>query len=973
MPADPNRVQAVFLAAVELPDADAQVALLDRECGSDAALRDRVERLLAAHREDSFLGTPAGGAVPAVGDAIGTVSLPIGTATGMSGPAAHRPESTAAADRDPDGATGTFGSTTPRRERPTAVEPGTVIAGRYTLVEVIGEGGMGTVFLASQTEPVKRPVALKLIKTGMDSRAVLARFDAERQALALMDHPNVARVYDGGTTPAGQPFFVMELVSGVPLTDYCDTHRLTVDARLELFVAVCQAVQHAHQKGIIHRDLKPGNVLVTKVDGRPTPKVIDFGVAKATGVPLTDQSFADTGAIVGTPAYMSPEQADPTSMDIDTRTDVYALGVMLYELLTGSPPIDGKQFKQGAILEMLRMVREVEPPRPSTKLSTADALTNIAANRSIEPAKLAKLLRGELDWVVMKALEKDRDRRYDSANGFAADVQRYLRGEQVQAVPPSLGYRLRKAYRRNRAAVLTVATVVLMLVGGVAGTTWGMVRASAAREAEAAEKERAVRERDEARRQRTRTRAVVDAMMSEQGVEWFSVWKSMTPEQRAYLTDLVARYRELVADDATDAEALALAAGASARMGKLLFALGQPDDASAAFRAARDLYARATAAEPGRGDWAREWAEVEVEAVFFLLMAGQTEEAAAAVRGAVERAERVAARDPAGEQALAAALSAEGGCHAAAGRTDLARDRHARATDVWRRLVARHSAEPKFRKALADNLTLRAGLLSSVEAEPLFAEALRIREQLYRDAPGALILASDLGDSCLSHGLLLSTHHKRPAEALEFHNAAISFLRPAHDLGVPALLRMRLQMAYRARADLLYAAERFQEAARDYERALELAEEADRPPLQYNMARVLYRALQPDRALAASEEAAGTGCLSGEQVYELAFWAAFTANTLLTPAQRDRAAGTAVGLLRKAVAAGYRSLPGFLDNAPWHGPIRLREDFRAAYKEITGAPPAPPGNPKPAPAPVGVLVPLPAPAREVAPPPREKK
>ena len=242
----------------------------------------------------------------------------------------------------------------------------------------------------------------------------------------------------------------MELVKGVPLTEYCDRQRLTVKARLELFVAVCQAVQHAHQKGIIHRDLKPGNVLVTEVDGRPTPKVIDFGVAKATELKLTDMSFADTGAIVGTPAYMSPEQADPSSMDIDTRTDVYALGVMLYELLTGSPPIDAKQFKRGAILEMLRMVREVEPPRPSTKLSTADALPNIAANRSIEPAKLAKLLRGELDWVVMKALEKDRTRRYDTANGFARDIQRYLADEVVEARPPSAGYRLKKFVRRHK-------------------------------------------------------------------------------------------------------------------------------------------------------------------------------------------------------------------------------------------------------------------------------------------------------------------------------------------------------------------------------------------------------------------------------------------------------------------------------------------------------------------------------------------
>ncbi len=294
-------------------------------------------------------------------------------------------------------------------------------------------------------------MALKLIKVGMDSRAVLARFDAERQALALMDHSNIARVYDGGTTESGKPFFVMELVRGEPITEYCDRLRLPVRARLELFVAVCQAVQHAHQKGIIHRDLKPSNVLVTEVDGRPTPKVIDFGVAKATEFSLTDQSLGDTGAIVGTPTYMSPEQANPSSMDIDTRTDVYSLGVILYELLAGSPPIDAKQFKRGALLEMLRMVREVDPPKPSTKVSTAEALPSIAASRNVDPAHLKRALTGDLDWIVMRALEKDRSRRYETANGFAADVLRHLANEPVVAAPPSRAYRLRKFVRKNRA------------------------------------------------------------------------------------------------------------------------------------------------------------------------------------------------------------------------------------------------------------------------------------------------------------------------------------------------------------------------------------------------------------------------------------------------------------------------------------------------------------------------------------------
>jgi WD40 repeat protein len=467
-------LMTIFTEALELSEPAARAAYLDSVCGADAAVRQRVKALQAAHAGAGRFLEP---------DAAGAPDDPT-----------HLPtDATAAFDPQPQPPTehltradqSDAGAATP------LVEPfvSTVIAGRYTLVEIIGEGGMGSVYLAEQTEPVKRHVALKLIKGGTDSRAVLARFEAERQALALMDHPNIARVYDGGTTEQGQPFFVMELVRGVPLTDYCDQHRLPVKARLELFVQVCQAVQHAHQKGIIHRDLKPSNVLVTEVDGRPTPKVIDFGVAKATEVRLTDMSYADTGAIVGTPAYMSPEQADPSSMDIDTRSDVYALGVMLYELLVGSPPIDAKQFKRGAILEMLRMVREVDPPRPSTKLSAADDLPNIAANRDIEPARLAKSLRGELDWVVMKALEKDRGRRYDSANGLARDLQRYLADEVLEARPPSRGYRLKKFVRRHKGQVTTASLVFFALLAGVVGTAWQAVQANRAREAEAARAE----------------------------------------------------------------------------------------------------------------------------------------------------------------------------------------------------------------------------------------------------------------------------------------------------------------------------------------------------------------------------------------------------------------------------------------------------------------------------------------------------
>ena len=346
---------------------------------------------------------------------------------------------------------------------------------------------MGTVWMAQQTAPVKRVVAVKLIKAGMDSKQVIARFEAERQALALMDHPNIAKVFDGGTTigepggvSAGRPYFVMDLVKGVSITKYCDEHQLTPRQRLELFIPVCLAIQHAHQKGIIHRDLKPSNVLVAQYDGRPVPKVIDFGVAKAAGQILTDKTLVTGfGAIVGTLEYMSPEQAEFNQLDIDTRSDIYSLGVLLYELLAGSPPFSRKELEKAGMLEMLRVIREQEPSKPSTKLSTADGLPTLAANRGMEPAKLTKLVRGELDWIVMKALEKDRSRRYETANGFAMDLQRYLADEPVQACPPSARYRLRKFARRNKVLLAATAAgglVVLLGVAGLIANSWLVAR-----------------------------------------------------------------------------------------------------------------------------------------------------------------------------------------------------------------------------------------------------------------------------------------------------------------------------------------------------------------------------------------------------------------------------------------------------------------------------------------------------------------
>jgi serine/threonine protein kinase/WD40 repeat protein len=424
--------RSIFLEAIEIASAEGRAAYLDAACGDDPMLRARVEDLLRAHER------------------------PLGL---LDAPNAAEPTA------DPG----------PLREG-----PGTFI-GPYKLLEVIGEGGMGVVYMAEQTRPVRRKVALKVIKPGTGSHQVIARFDAERQALALMDHPNIARVLDAGATESGRPYFVMELVRGVPITEYCDRERLPISDRLDLFVLVCQAVQHAHQKGVIHRDLKPSNVLVGLYDDVPVPKVIDFGVAKATGPRLTEATlFTGFGAIIGTPEYMSPEQAQLDNLDIDTRSDIYSLGVLLYELLTGSTPLDRKRFPTAAPLETLQLVREEEPPRPSTRLSTTEDLTSIAASRSIEPRRLTGLVRGELDWIVMKALEKDRRRRYETAGALAADVMRHQTDRPVEARPASAWYQFTKFARRRRGVLTTASLVGLALVAGTGVSTWQAIRAQEA-------------------------------------------------------------------------------------------------------------------------------------------------------------------------------------------------------------------------------------------------------------------------------------------------------------------------------------------------------------------------------------------------------------------------------------------------------------------------------------------------------------
>jgi serine/threonine protein kinase/Flp pilus assembly protein TadD len=441
----PGREKEIFENALEIASVEERQGYIKGACGSDAVLLGRVQELLRAHAE----------------------------ATGFL-----REEPATAANK------------TIRISESTITEgPGTVI-GRYKILQQIGEGGCGVVYMAEQSEPVRRRVALKVIKLGMDTKSVIARFEAERQALAMMDHPNIAKVLDAGATDAGRPYFVMELVRGVRMTDYCDEAKLSTRERLDLFIQVCQAVQHAHQKGIIHRDLKPSNILVTINDGVPVPKVIDFGIAKATsGQQLTDKTlFTAFEQFIGTPAYMSPEQAVMTSLDIDTRSDIYALGVLLYELLTGKTPFDPKELLQSGFDEMRRTIREIEPARPSTRLSTmleAD-LTSVALRRHLEAPKLIHLLRGDLDWIVMKALEKDRTRRFETANAMAMDIQRYLSNEPVNARPPSNLYRFQKLVRRNKTTFAAVGAVAAALVLGLGVSLYLLQRAIAAEKKQAA-------------------------------------------------------------------------------------------------------------------------------------------------------------------------------------------------------------------------------------------------------------------------------------------------------------------------------------------------------------------------------------------------------------------------------------------------------------------------------------------------------
>ncbi len=543
----------LFAAVIAIAQPSERDALLERECAGRPDLRDRIDQLVSEHfKSNAVLDVP---------------ELELTT-----------PRESASSETE---------------SSPRAAEvPGTVIAGRYKLLQQIGEGGMGSVWMADQTEPVKRRVAVKLIRVERgQSRTVLSRFEAERQAIAVMDHPHIAKLLDAGTTAEGSPFFVMELVKGIPLNDYCDEHRLSIRDRLQLFMQICSAVQHAHQKGIIHRDLKPTNILVENHDDKPVPKVIDFGLAKATsGLQLSEHTlFTAFGSVMGTPLYMAPEQANFSAVDIDTRADVYALGVILYELLTGTTPITRESMKKAALDEMLKLIREQDAPTPSSRLSTTESKPSIAANRQMEPQKLGRFVKGELDWIVMKALSKERDRRYETATGFARDVERFLNNEAVAAGPPSTSYRLRKFVKRNRGQVIAASLILLALLAGLVGTGFGLMRAERQRlvAERAASAERLAKQEAEARRAEAETqerRALAGEKLASERLVQVEAEKKKTEEEKQVavaVKDFLQNKLLGQADVKAQADAL-LKAGALAAEAKTDPTIGELLDRAAA-------------------------------------------------------------------------------------------------------------------------------------------------------------------------------------------------------------------------------------------------------------------------------------------------------------------------------------------------------------------------------------------------------
>ncbi len=652
---------------------------------------------------------------------------------------------------------------------------------------------MGLVYMAEQDQPVRRSVALKIIKLGMDTRQVVARFEAERQALAMMNHPHIAKVFDAGVTDSGRPYFVMELVRGIPITEYCDKNFLPTRQRLDLFILVCQAVQHAHQKGVIHRDLKPSNILVTLNDGVPWPMIIDFGIAKATHHRLTEKTlFTDFAQMIGTPAYMSPEQAEMSKLDVDTRTDIYALGVLLYELLTGTTPFRTKELLSLGYRAMQRTIAEREPPRLSARLSTManEERTVVAKNRSVDGSALAKLFRGDLDWIAMKCLEKDRTRRYETANGLASDIQRFLADEPVVACPPSAGYRLRKFIRRNKGPVLASGFVLLTLVVGIIGTTLGLIEADRQRlvverqRNELAERNRALQAAHENEHllsgevwkvalspDNERARQAIESVTSETAIEQLTRQKELRPEQKDFLDKMIQYYAESAQEEAATEEERTRQARAYHRMGRLNQILGRSKDSENAYRRAVSLFQQLAADFPTRPEFRQELASSHNVLGVLLLATGRPTEAESAYIEALAILKQLAAdfpNRPEFRQALAGFHQNLGNLLHVTRRLAEAESAQAEALAIRKQLAADFPAAPILRRALALSHNSLGWLFQDTKrlekAESAFRDAVTLQKQAVADFPNQPEFRLELAKYTFNLGNVLRDT-KRPKEA----------------------------------------------------------------------------------------------------------------------------------------------------------------------------------------------------------------
>ena len=763
------------------------------------------------------------------------------------------------------------------------------LIGPYKLLQKLGQGGMGEVWMAEQREPVKRRVALKLVKTGLDNKQVIARFEAERQALSMMDHPNIARVLDAGTTAEGQPYFVMELVLGVPFNSYCDQHKLSIDQRLRLFIPVCQAVQHAHQKGIIHRDLKPSNVLVSLYDGEPVAKVIDFGLAKALqpSLQLTDKTmFTEFGQVVGTLQYMSPEQAELNQLDVDTRTDIYSLGVMLYELLTGSTPLDQDTMQRQAILQVLEVIRTQEPPRPSARLSssTQEAVSGISEQRQIDPGKLRSILPGALDWIVMRALEKDRTRRYETASGFAEDIARYLEGEPVLARPPSAGYRLRKYVRRNKGLVASLASIALLLVGGIIGTSWFAYKANRAKAesdrnanaAELARKESVRREQEAIDAVRRFGDSVAKNADLKNRPELESLRRTLLKEPLAYIKSLAEQLQQgadnrpesmsrlaqvafdlavltneignkqdaltasqraleiqerLVRDNPTVTEYQNDLARSHNNIGALLSGTGEPNEALSAHQRALEIRERLVRDNPTVTEYQGDLARSHYNIGTLLSKIGQPREAMASYQRALEIEARLVRDNPSVTEYqgdLARSHNNIGALLRETGEPREAMASYQRALEIRERLVRDNPTVTEYQSGLANSNNNIGALLRETgeprEALVAYQRALEIRERLVRDNPTVTEYQSDLAGSHNNIGLLLEGTGK-PAEALAAFQHALEIQeRLVRDNPTVTADQSDLAGSHSNIGTLLRQTGQPNEALAAYQRALEIQE-----------------------------------------------------------------------------------------------------------------------------------------------------